>query len=175
MHLHGNFAALIHPPLFILQVPLIALNVDSEDQSKVEVGGLPALEKQTLRSYLPDSEGFAAFASTTAFKEYVAYIIKPSYAMHQRMGILRNTVSGQTLAEDMSFRNFYSGRILWDEAMASASAEWCVQHPKGLMLGLVGSDHVKFGCGVPARCARQLGGGLTAVRSLMLNPRAAVG
>ena len=154
-----------------LGIPLLALNVDSEDLSRVEVGGLPALPPETLRSYVTDPEGFSAFAATTAFKEYVAYIVKPSYQMHQRMGILRTTITGQMLDEDMSFRNFFSGRILWDESMGSSSAAWCRNHPEGLLVGLVGSDHVKFGCGVPARCARQLPGGLASVASVMLNPR----
>lgn len=70
-----------------------------------------------------------------------------------------------------TFRNFFSGRILWDESMASASAAWCNANPTGTLVGLVGSDHVKFGCGVPARTARQLPGGLDAVRSVMLNPK----
>ena len=98
-----------------LGVSLLALNVDSEDLSKVEVGGLPALPPATLSRYISDRDGFASFASTTAFKEYVAYIIKPSYAMHQQMGILRTTITGQSLEQDMTFRNFFSGRILWDE------------------------------------------------------------
>jgi len=153
-----------------LGIPLLALNVDSEDLSKVEIRGFPALPKETLRGYVPDANGFGAFASTTAFKEYVAFVIKPSYAIHQRMGVLRNTITGQKLKEDISFRNFYSCRILWDEAMASASVEWCRANPEGLLIGLVGSDHVKFSCGVPARCARQLPGGLASVATVMLNP-----
>ena len=36
------------------------------------------------------------------------------------------------------------------------------------MLSLVGSDHVKFGCGASGRCAQQLGA--DAVRTVMLNP-----
>ena len=154
-----------------LGVPLLALNVDSEDLSKVESGGLPALPQSTLDRYITDRNGFASFASTVAFKEYVAYIIQPSYTMHQRMGILKRTITGQTLDEDMTFRNFFSGRILWDEAMASASAAWCEANPTGLLIGLVGSDHVKFGCGVPARCARQLPGGLATTAAVLLNPR----
>lgn len=155
-----------------LSIPLLALNVDSEDLSKVEVGGLPALPEEAFARYMPDRAGFAAFAQTTAFKEYVAYVLQPSYVMHQKLGILRNTISGQRLESDMSFRNFFSGRVLWDEAMGSASAAWCNAHPSGLLVGLVGSDHVKFGCGVPARAARQLPGGLDSVATVMLNPQA---
>lgn len=149
--------------------PLLALNVDSEDLSKVEAGGLPALDQAVLSRYVPDREGFAAFSATRAFREYVGYVVRPSYDMHAQMGILRNTITGQQLAEDMTFRNFYSGRILWDEAMSSRSAKWLNENPDGLLIGLIGSDHVKFGCGVPARCARQIGS-RSAVATVMLNP-----
>ena len=49
------------------------------------------------------------------------------------------------------------------------------RHPDGLLLGLVGVNHAKFSCGVPARTARLLktpGGGssLDAVASILLNP-----
>ena len=54
----------------------------------------------------------------------------------------------------MSFSRFLSGRILWDEGMASAASTWCTENPGGLMLGLVGADHVKFRNGIPARFMR---------------------
>ena len=54
----------------------------------------------------------------------------------------------------MSFRNFLSGRILWDEAMASRAAAWTRANPGGLLVGLVGADHVKFRNGIPGRYAR---------------------
>lgn len=63
------------------------------------------------------------------------------------------------------------------------------QHPDGLLLGILGSDHVKFGCGAAGRCARVLanadfGAGAGApptgrraagdcVRSVLLNPTCA--
>jgi hypothetical protein len=46
------------------------------------------------------------------------------------MGILKQTVTGQALTEDMSFRNFLSGRLLWDEAMGSAAARWVRGHTR---------------------------------------------
>ena len=70
----------------------------------------------------------------------------------------------------MSFRNFFSARILWDESMASGAAAWCDDHPDGLLVGLVGGDHVKFGCGVAGRCARALGS-IDTVSTVMLNPQ----
>lgn len=54
----------------------------------------------------------------------------------------------------MSFRRFLSGRILWDEGMASQAFSWCKDNPGGLLVGLVGADHVKFKNGIPGRFSR---------------------
>ena len=113
--------------------------------------------------------GFAEFAKPVKFKTYVNYVIRPSYDLHKDMGLLQYTISGQKLEEDMSFRNFFSGRILWDEGMASRAYAWTNLHPGGLMIGLVGADHVKFSDGIPGRYIRMAGDtrGCTAV---ILNP-----
>jgi len=136
-------------------IEMLALNVDSEDLAMVESGGVRKLGSR-LDEYVKDRAGFAAFSSTTAFKEYVAYTILPSYAQHKEMGILKSTITGQHLEQDMPLANFLAGRLLWDECMAHSAARWASANPGGLVVGLVGSDHVKFGCGVPARCARIL-------------------
>jgi len=73
------------------------------------------------------------------------------------MGLLQYTISGQKLEEDMTFRNFFSGRILWDESMASRANAWTSANPSGLMIGIVGADHVKFSDGIPGRYARMAG------------------
>lgn len=148
---------------------LVALNANSEDLAQVEVGGFSQLGSEKLSKYFPDAVGFGEFSRTTAFKEYANFVIRPSYNMHRDMGILRSTVTGQQLSEDMPFRNFLSGRLLWDEAMGSKAAEWLKRNPSGQMLALVGSDHVKFGCGAAGRCARALGGS-ERVMSVLLNP-----
>lgn len=153
---------------------LLALNVDSEDLALVELGGFRGLPPDRLARYIPAPEGFGQYSRTIAFKEYTDYVIRPSYALHARMGILRRTVTGQTLDADMPFRNFLSGRLLWDEAMGSAAANWVRDHPTGLLVGMIGSDHVKFGCGAAGRCARALKqGGLGGVRTVLLNPTCA--
>ena len=114
-------------------------------------------------------KGFATFAQQTEFKEYVDYVIAPSYDLHERMGLLKTTISGLTLDEPMTFRNFFSGRILWDESMASMAHSWVRANPGGLLVGLVGADHVKFRDGVPGRFARMGGTDLTCT-SVILNP-----
>jgi hypothetical protein len=101
-----------------------------------------------------DSYGFADFSAHEDYITYVNYVIEPSYDLHERLGLLKYTMSGQKLEEKMSFRNFLSGRTLWDEGMASAAIQWNQAHPGGLLVGLVGADHVKFGKGITGRYER---------------------
>jgi Haem-binding uptake, Tiki superfamily, ChaN len=85
-----------------------------------------------------------AFSRQKEFQTYVDYVIQPSYRLHQAMGLLQYTMGGEKLLEEMPFRNFLCGRILWDEAMASNAAEWTRQNPGGLIVGIVGADHGVF-------------------------------
>lgn len=156
-------------------LPLIALDADSEDKAQVELGGLAALSDATLRRYIPDLAGYERFGSTRAFGEYVSYTLRPPYELQRRLG-QKMTASTQK-ERTMSFENFLARQCFRDEAMASASAAWLDRHPDGLLLGLCGTNHAKFTCGVQARTARMLGGadasstgGLDAVGSILLNP-----
>jgi len=85
--------------------------------------------------------GFADFVRPRQFRTYIDYVIEPSYKLHQDLGLLKHTMSGQTLDEQMSFRNFLSGRLLWDESMAYFAYKWTQKNPGGLLIGLVGADH----------------------------------
>lgn len=97
------------------------------------------------------------------------YVISPSYEIHQQLGILQYTITGEKLPDEMTFRRFLSARILWDEGMASAASTWCSENPGGLMLGLVGADHVKFTDGIPGRFKRMSGPDVACI-SVIINP-----
>jgi hypothetical protein len=71
----------------------------------------------------------------------------------------------------MTFRRFLSGRILWDEGMASGAFSWCSKNPGGLLIGLVGADHVKFKNGIPGRFSRMAAKeNLFDCKSVVINP-----
>ena len=80
--------------------------------------------------------------------------------MHKSMGIIG----------DMSFTNFFSGRILWDESMASNAYKWTKSNDGGLMIGLVGADHVKFQGGITGRYQRMAQDQNLSCNSVILNP-----
>ncbi|KAH8062266.1 hypothetical protein JL722_3180 [Aureococcus anophagefferens] len=156
---------------------LLALNVDGEDAAKVSAAGLAGLDRAARGRYLPDPQGFAAFAKTVAFKSYVGYAIRPSYALHVELGILPATTTSECVGNDAScttsFKNFLANRVLWDEAMASVMETRLASKPGGLAVGVVGADHVKFGCGAANRLARRLPGAARVddVATVLLNPR----
>jgi uncharacterized iron-regulated protein len=152
-----------------LGIRLVALNVDSEDLAVVERDGFPGLGRTQLQKYISDPSGFAEFTKPVQFRTYTDYVIRPSYDLHKAMGLLQYTISGQKLEQDMSFQNFFSGRILWDESMASMANAWTAANPAGLMIGLVGADHVKFSDGIPGRYIRMAGDSRDCT-SLILNP-----
>jgi Haem-binding uptake, Tiki superfamily, ChaN len=150
-------------------VRLLALNVNSEDLAKVEKGGYPNLPIDQLRKYIKDPIGFGTFAKTRQFQTYVDYVIGPSYEIHRNLGLLKYTISGEQLDSEMPFRNFLSGRILWDEGMASVAHSW-VSKTGGLLVGLVGADHVKFRNGIPARFLRLSANSNFDCTTLVINP-----
>jgi hypothetical protein len=125
--------------------------------------------KQRLTFFSIYSAGFGSFAKGREFSTYVNYVISPSYDMHQQLGLLRYSMSGERLDEEMPFRNFLSGRILWDEAMASEAYTWTKENPGGVIIGLVGADHVKFRNGIPGRFSR-LAGDRRDCTAVVINP-----
>lgn len=57
--------------------------------------------------------------------------------------------------------------------MGHYAHEWTKANPNGLLIGLVGADHVKFGMGVPGRYQRFASADATtksSCTSIMLNP-----
>jgi hypothetical protein len=93
----------VYEPVFTaakeLGIPLVALNVNTEDLQLVEKGGLPGLPRDRLQQYIPDATGFAAFAKAKQFTTYVNYVIRPSYELHQAMGLLSYSITGETGGE----------------------------------------------------------------------------
>lgn len=155
----------------VRKLPLVALNVNSEDLFLVETDGLPGLSKPTLQRYIGDPRQFANFMAPRSFSTYVDYVIAPSYDLHRSMGLLKFTSTGQMReGGELSFRNFLSGRMLWDASMAYQACQWTSAHPGGLLVGLVGADHVKYQQGIPGRYrALSLNQNVQCV-SMLLNP-----
>ena len=73
-----------------------------------------------MGKYITDPEGFGQFASTTAFKQYVDYVIRPSYELHGQLGLLRRERPAELATDtkparaahafNVTFSNFLSAR-----------------------------------------------------------------
>ncbi|CAE8620529.1 unnamed protein product, partial [Polarella glacialis] len=160
------------------KVRLVALNTDSEVLLKVSQGGLEALTDQDWQRWVPDRKGFATMTKDAGFKTYMGRVIIPSFYIHEKLGILNYTLSGEKLDQPLNLNRFVSGRLIWDETMAGAAVQF-VEEKKGqggLMCVLVGGDHVKYQYGLRARMERlamrpgnKFGRELQ-VASVMLNP-----
>ncbi|KAJ8608261.1 hypothetical protein CTAYLR_007289 [Chrysophaeum taylorii] len=142
-----------------LGLPLVALGASSDELAAVEKDGLSALDVAGWeRLSLPEgAASFASFSSTRAFNRYAHDVLSPS------------------MMEDPAFANQFCSRIVWDESMAARAAEWIEAHHRSdpTLVVLAGAEHVTFGCGAPARCARRLDrtGDRFAAKSVLLNPR----
>merc|ERR1719414_45589 len=138
-------------------VRLVALNTDYEVLAKVESGGLEQLTAEDWQANVPDRTGFRMLGKDPAFKAYLGNVVVPSYRLHERLGILRQTLTGQVLEEDMTLQHFVGGRVLWDETMAGSAVK-AVRDMGGpgraRLAVLVGNDHVKFRYGILERVCR---------------------
>ena len=122
-------------PLFhyarLHQVPAIAMNVDRSLVRAVGQQGwaaIPAEDRVGLSDPAPASD---------AYRDWLFEI----YSAHGR---------GTDISpEDEGFARFVEAQLTWDRAMAEALFDFQTAHPDTLMVGILGSGHVRFGYGVP--------------------------
>lgn len=145
-----------------LGLPLVALGTSSDELNMVQEAGLSALDQNAWqRLSIPEGAAtLASFDTTQAFRRYSAEILTPTFAS----------------SPPTSFANQFCSRILWDETMAARAAAWVEERrdQDPTLVVLAGAEHVTFGCGAPARCARRLGFSSSTNRftakSVLLNP-----
>ena len=116
------------------RIRLIALNIKDEITRKVAREGIDALSEAD-RAVLPDIDfGNDEHRET----------IRAVYDRH-------NMGSGR-----MTFENFYTAQLLWDETMATEVARVMLAEdaPQRLVV-LAGSGHVRYSHGIPSRAARR--------------------
>lgn len=112
------------------RIALHALNVDRSEVRKVSGGGWQALDP-TLAAEL----GTPA-APVAAYRDGLREI----YDAH-----MTHLPEGHK-PTDGDFERFVEAQLLWDRAMAAGIAS---QSAKGMVVGIMGSGHIRFGHGVP--------------------------
>lgn len=131
--------ASLYLPLFhfarMNRVPMVALNIDTRLRRSVAAKGFNGVPENEREGVMPPAAPSAA---------YLGYLL-PIYGEHERGGKKRTEIS----RDDPDFVRFVEGQQLWDRAMAQAihSALDRPEHP--LVIGIMGSGHIKQGYGVP--------------------------
>ncbi len=116
-------------------IPVIALNAESEIVKKVSENGLQSLTEEERRR-IPDEMDF-------------------SDGNYRRL--LREIFKFHPGSEDKDFNLFYQAQILWDETMAESINEFLKGNPDHQIVVLAGNGHLVYGYGIPQRTYRRNG------------------
>ncbi|KAJ8907400.1 hypothetical protein NDN08_007512 [Rhodosorus marinus] len=126
-------------------IPMIAANAETEVLDKVRSSGLQALSQLERRRTVVDPEGFAKSLNDIRFPSYEKAVIAPTF----------NILSGKgLLGKQPDPKNYFSSRILCDEAIATNIALFMQQHPDTLVIAVMNNDRIKYELGVPDRVLR---------------------
>jgi uncharacterized iron-regulated protein len=129
----------LYLPLFhfarMNRIPMVALNIDTRLRRSVSTKGF---------SGVPEDEREGVSAPALPSSSYLDYLL-PIYGEHERSGKKK----GNGSRDDPDFRRFVESQQLWDRAMAQALQAAVNRAGRPLVVGIMGSGHIKYGYGVP--------------------------
>ena len=105
---------------------MVALNVERSLISDIGARGLSAVSPERR-------EGVTDPAPATS--EY-RHVLRSSFHQHSKAG-------------DSDFEHFVDAQLFWDKAFAQALADAAAARPAALVVGIIGSGHLRHGHGVP--------------------------
>jgi len=154
-----SFPPHIYLPLFefarINKIPMRALNVDKKLTRMVAEQGwenVPEASREGIGQPAPALPAYLKF-------------LREIYAMHQKTSGAH--AEKKEASADAGFKGFVDSQLIWDRAMAEALSLTVKQggpNNRPLVVGIMGSGHIRFGHGVP----HQLGSlGVSKVASLL--------
>jgi uncharacterized iron-regulated protein len=133
----------LYLPLFqfarINRIPMVALNVDRKLNKAITAKGwaaVPAAEREGV--------GQAA-APSDAYRDFLFEVYRQHTAMHGQD-------DSKADKNDKAFTYFVESQTTWDRAMAEGLAQRrqpAAGHDKPLVVGIIGSGHLRYGYGVP--------------------------
>jgi uncharacterized iron-regulated protein len=132
----GDEAA-FYMPLFqfarLNRIPMLALNVERNLVRKVGAQGFASVPVE-------QREGLSAPAA--ARPAYLARLFE-AYSKHPEKK------ASAPARSDPEFSRFVEAQLTWDRAMAQALADAAARAPEALIVGIMGSQHIAHGEGVP--------------------------
>jgi len=136
-------AAELYLPLFqfarINRIPMVALNVDQKLTRAIAAKGWDAVSEA-------EREGVGRAAP--AAKAYRDFLFE-AYGEHDNP---HGKDGAKVQDTDAAFGRFVESQTAWDRAMAEALARYAAAGPAGekpLVVGIMGSGHIRYGYGVP--------------------------
>jgi len=133
----------LYLPLFefarINRIPMVALNIDQKLAKAVAEKGwdaVPEAEREGVGRPAPASR---------AYRDFLFEIYGEHANVHGKDG-------AKAQRTDSAFTRFVESQTAWDRAMAEALARHAIAGPTGekpLVVGVMGSGHIRFGYGVP--------------------------
>jgi uncharacterized iron-regulated protein len=111
------------------QIPLIALNIESEIIKKISKNGISNLDAADLNK-LPKHIDF----TNEYYKNFLYEIFKDHPSK-----------------KDNSFEKFYSIQFVWDEFMAEKIDSFLKDYKEYQIVVLAGNGHIVYGYGIPSR------------------------
>lgn len=129
-------------------VAMVALGADDAVVKKVQQNGLEALSEEDKSKYVPDLEGFLSSIRTPGFSTYADRVIFPAYGKF----VNDTSISVKGLTPE----NYFSFRILQDEAIASKAAEVVGDGSNSMMVVIADKEQSIYGFGLQGRFKRYL-------------------
>jgi uncharacterized iron-regulated protein len=137
-----GYEAASYMPLFqfarLNRIPMLALNVERDLVRKVGAQGFASVP-------VGQREGLSAPAA--ARPAYLERLFE-AYSKHPE-----NKASAPARS-DLEFSRFVEAQLTWDRAMAQALADAAARAPQALIVGIMGSQHIAHGEGVPHQLER---------------------
>lgn len=132
-----GYESAFYLPLFhfarLNRIPMLALNVERDFVRMVGAKGFAAV---------PAEKREGVIAPAAASEAYLGRLFK-SYTQHPDK---KDPAPART---DPEFQRFVEAQLVWDRAMAQALADAAARTPDALIVGVMGSQHIAHGDGVP--------------------------
>jgi uncharacterized iron-regulated protein len=108
------------------QIPVVALNVERSLVSEIGARGLQAIPAEQREGITDPAPASSEYRETLR------------YSFHQHDN-----------ADEGAFEYFVEAQLFWDRAFAQGLADAAAANPQALIVGIIGSGHLRYGHGVP--------------------------
>ncbi len=122
------------------RIRLIALNVERALIAETANGGWNAVAAERREGVTDPAPALSDYRD----------FLRDSFDMHgAQRGAPADPGDAPPAADDTAFEYFVQAQLVWDRAFAQALADASASYPQSLIVGIIGSGHLRYGHGVP--------------------------